>query len=124
MPDPSTDRIIILAQSGVTVRQAEATLGRQMLPAERLAWDRAQVKRQLEKAARKARGPKSVADRVYQHHAQHLQVERRVCADPARREMLEADRSALLRYYFNGVFFREFEEPHIATYTGPTEAIQ
>lgn len=60
---PDTDRIIILAQSGVTVRQAEATLGRQMLPAERLAWDRAQVKRKLEKAAKKARGPQSGAER-------------------------------------------------------------
>ena len=28
---PNIDRIIILAQSGVTVRQAEATLGRKML---------------------------------------------------------------------------------------------
>ena len=63
MTDPTTDRIMILAQSGVTVRQAEATLGRQMLPAERLAWDRAQVKRQLEKAAKKARGPQSGAER-------------------------------------------------------------
>lgn len=26
MPDPTTDRIIILAQSGVTVRQAEAAI--------------------------------------------------------------------------------------------------
>ena len=74
MPDPSIDRIIILAQSGVTVRQAEATLGRQMLPAERLAWDRAQVKRQLEKAAKKARGPKSGADRVAAFNARRSEI--------------------------------------------------
>jgi hypothetical protein len=124
MPDPTTDRIIILAQSGVTVRQAEATIGRPMTQAERLAWDRAQVKRQLEKAARKARGPKSVADRVHQHHAQHSMVEWRDCADPKRRAKLEADRPAWLRYYFEGVFFRPFEEPHLAIINGSTEAIK
>ena len=124
MPDPSTDRIIILAQSGVTIRQAEAAIGRRMTEGERQAWDKAQVRRQLEKAARKARGPKSVADRVYQHHAQHSMVEWRECADPKRRARLEKNRPAWLRHYFAGVFFRPFEEPHLAIINGSTEAIQ
>jgi len=63
MPDPSTDRIIILAQSGVTIRQAEAAIGRRMTDGERQAWDKAQVRRKLERAAKKARGPQSSAER-------------------------------------------------------------
>ena len=60
---PNTDRIIILAQSGVTIRQAEAAIGRKMTEPERVAWDRGQVKRRLERAAKKAREPQSGAER-------------------------------------------------------------
>jgi hypothetical protein len=103
MPDPSTDRIIILAQSGVTVRQAEATLGRQMLPSERLAWDRAQVKRQLEKAAKKARGPKSGADREAAFKARRSEIgEIPPPVDAERRERCRLDLLSFGLEYFIG----------------------
>ena len=106
MPDSSTDRIIILAQSGVTVRQAEATLGRKMLPAERLAWDRAQVKRQLERAAKKARGPKSGADRVAAFVARRSEIgEIPPPVDADRRERCRLDLLAFGLTYFIGSGF-------------------
>ena len=106
MSDPSTDRIIVLAQSGVTVRQAEATLGRQMLPAERLAWDRAQVKRQLERAAKKARGPQSGAERKAAFVARRSEIgDIPPPVDAARRERCRLDLLSFGLTYFIGSGF-------------------
>lgn len=122
MPDPSTDRIIILAASGVSIRQAEATIGRRMTDAERTAWDRAQVKRKLEIAAKKTRGPVSGSDRKHNSTSQHSRVKWVECADPARRKRLEASPVKWLKYYCHQAFSRPFDKPHTAIIDGAMTA--
>src|SRR5690554_6721273 len=109
---PDTDRIIILAQSGVTIRQAEAAIGRKMTEPERVAWDRVQVKRRLERAAAKRRGPESVGARVKRHRKLEKLIPYADPEDLKRRKRLEKDPAKWLRYYLEDRFPEPFGEVH------------
>jgi len=112
MPKTSTDHVIILAQSGVNIRQAEATLGRKMTEAERMAWDRVQVKRKLEIKAKKARGPTTVGDRVSTHRKKEKLVPYADPEDEKRRARYERKPERWLRYYLEDRFPEPFGPVH------------
>jgi hypothetical protein len=77
-----------------------------------------------EKPKKGKRQPATASERVARQVARHSLVQWRECEDPKRRARLESDRPAWLRYYFGGVFFRPFEQPHMTIIDGSTEAIR
>jgi hypothetical protein len=68
----------------------------------------------MEQAVKRQRGAQHELDRKAAAKAQHNQVERRPCADPARRRRLEMDDAAWMRYYMHDSFYLPFEKPHFA----------
>lgn len=70
----------------------------------------------------KIRGPMSTADRVAKHLAEHSKVDLPDCVDPNRRQKLEADPKAWLRYYLEAAFSRPFDKPHLAIIEGALHA--
>jgi len=120
MPELSQENLTALAASGAPNPQIVAALGRKMTPEERQIVERVRVVKRLK---RLQAGPASNAERQQKFANKNSLVEWRECADPKRRRRLEADRPAWLRYYFGGVFFRPFENPHLAIINGSTDAI-
>ncbi len=63
------EQICELASQGIGRLNAEATIGRKFTPDELVEFHKAQTQRQLKIAEKKARGPKSVSERVREHVA-------------------------------------------------------
>ena len=110
MPNLSEEQFKRLAKmSNVAI---EASLRRRLTDIERGNLYRMRSKMQLDRAAKKAAGPKSGRQRIAEMRAKDALVPYRDCADPERRARLEADPPAWLRYYLSETFFLPFGAPH------------
>lgn len=64
----------------------------------------------------------SSADRVHEAVSEHSKVDRKQCADPARRKRLEGSAPQWLKYYLGFTYTRPFERPHKEIIAGALEA--
>ena len=68
------------------------------------------------------KGPASAADRVAKQVAKHSEVTRRKCANRRRRNRLEKDNRAWLRWYCPATYYLQFETPHLKIIDGVQRA--
>ena len=122
MPTLTHDQLAALARASALNREIEATLGRAMNEDERAVVDRARVLWRLSREAKRHKAKLGSSDRHTAITAERSKVDRVPCEDPKRRERLEADPIAWLRWYMSGTFTRPFERPHTEIVAGVMRA--
>jgi hypothetical protein len=121
--DPAAGRLAALRQFAArrtAISVVTATLGT-LTDAEREYFRRQLGLMELKAGVRTGK-PVSTADRVAKHMSERQMVDRVPCADPARRERLEADPVAWLKHYMAGTYSRPFERPHTEIVAGVMRA--
>lgn len=123
MPTLTHDQLSALAKTGALNREIEAALGRAMTPDERTIVDRARVLWRLSREAKRHKAKLGSSDRHTAITSERSKVDRVPCAGRERRERLEADDEAWLKWYCADTYYLPFEKPHTSIIEKAREAI-